>query len=259
MRARELLRENRPLVIAHRGGDGLWPENTMHAFERAAKMGADILETDIHVTADGVPVLIHDPTADRTTDGRGPIKSFTFRELKKLDAGYRRTPDGGKTFPFRGKGITVSSLEEAFAALPDSCWNIDIKHPSFVRPFCRAVLKSGMKDKIIAASFHTVTLWRIRRLLPDAANSAGTGEIAMLLAAGFVSPGLYKPRTSALQIPEHSLGIHILTKRFLNTARRLGLPVHVWSVEETCDMKRLIEMGVDGIVTGFPDRLMTLL
>ena len=128
--------EGRPLVMAHRGGAGLWPENTMFAFERAAEMGADVIETEIHSTADNNLVLIHDKTVDRTTNGTGPVNSFTLAELKELDAGYKWTTDGGRTFPFRGKGITVPTLEEVFTGLPNIPINIDIKQiaPSLAAP-----------------------------------------------------------------------------------------------------------------------------
>ena len=99
-----------PLVIAHQGGDGLWPGNTLFAYQNAAKLGVDVLEMDIHITKDGKLVLMHDETVDRTTDGTGEIESMTLAELKQLDAGYSWTPDEGKTFPFRGQGITMTTL-----------------------------------------------------------------------------------------------------------------------------------------------------
>ena len=102
--------QRRPLVMAHRGGAGLWPENTMYGFERAVDLGVDVLETEIHSTADNILVLMHDSTVDRTTNSSGPISAFTLEELRTLDAGYNWTSDGGQTFPFRGSGITVATL-----------------------------------------------------------------------------------------------------------------------------------------------------
>ena len=109
--------DQRPLVMAHQGGKGLRPENTLSAFEHAVALGVDVLEMDIHTTADGAPVVMHDETVDDTTDGTGPLLSFTSAELKELDAGYDWTPDDGQTFPYRGQGITVPTLEEVFVQL----------------------------------------------------------------------------------------------------------------------------------------------
>ena len=117
----------RPLVFAHRGGGGLFPENTLEAFKYSAEMGVDVLELDIHSTADGKLVVMHDATVDRTTDGNGRVNELTFDQLKKLDAGYKFTNDGGKTFPFRGKNITVPTLDEVFSAFPAMTFNIEPK------------------------------------------------------------------------------------------------------------------------------------
>ena len=114
----------KPLVIAHQGGDGLWPSDTMYAFQRAVAMGVDMLEMDLHVTADGQFVLMHDETVDRTTDGIGRLEDMTLAQVKALDAGYRWTADGGQTYPYRGQGITVATVEELFQAFPDMPMNI---------------------------------------------------------------------------------------------------------------------------------------
>ena len=120
-----------PLVMAHRGGQGLWPPNTLFAFERAVEMGADILEMDIHASADGVLIVHHDDTVDRTTNGSGAIRDHTLTELKELDAGYHWSADGGETYPFRGKGMRIPTLEEVLEAFPKTRLNIDIKPDDF--------------------------------------------------------------------------------------------------------------------------------
>jgi glycerophosphoryl diester phosphodiesterase len=254
--------QRRPLVMAHRGGAGLWPENTMYGFERAVDLGVDMLETEIHSTADNILVLMHDSTVDRTTNGSGPIRAFTLEELKTLDAGYNWTSDGGQTFPFRGSGITVPTLEEVFTALPTARINIDIKQekPSLVEPLCRTIRTFDMTDKVMVASFNSKVLKAFRRVCPEVTTSAGTGEVAFFFMVNMVFLGaVYRPACQAFQVPEYSSGLRVLTKRFVETAHGLNLAVHVWTINEVTDMKRLLASGVDGIVTDYPDRLISLL
>lgn len=254
--------QRRPLVMAHRGGAGLWPENTMYGFERAVDLGVDMLETEIHSTADNILVLMHDSTVDRTTNGSGPIRAFTLEELKTLDAGYNWTSDGGQTFPFRGSGITVPTLEEVFTALPTARINIDIKQekPSLVEPLCKTIRTFDMKDKVMVASFNSKVLKAFRRVCPEVTTSAGTGEVAFFFIVNMVFLGaVYRPACQAFQVPEYSSGLRVLTKRFVETAHGLNLAVHVWTINEVTDMKRLLALGVDGIVTDYPDRLISLL
>ena len=254
--------QHRPLVMAHRGGAGLWPENTMHSFERAVDLGVDVLETEIHSTADNILVLMHDSTVDRTTNGSGPISAFTLEELKRLDAGYNWSADGGQTFPFRGSGITVQTLEEAFTNLPTVRINIDIKQekPSLLGSLCKTIRTFDMVDRVMVASFSSKVLKAFRRVCPEVATSAGTGEVALFYTMNLVFlGGVYRSAFQAFQIPEHRSGLRVLTKRFVKTARGLNLAVHVWTINETKDMQRLLDLGVDGIVTDYPDRLISLL
>ena len=252
-----------PLVMAHRGGAGLWPENTMHAFERAVELEVDVLETEVHSTADGVLVVSHDSTVDRTTDGSGPIRSLTLKELKTLDAGYNWTADGGKTFPFRGSGITVPTLEEVFTDLPnDMQINIDIKktRPSLVLPLCEMIRTFEAVGRVMVASFSSKALKAFRRVCPEVATSAGRGEVTRFFIMNLVSLGpAYRPACQALQVPEYSSGIQVLTKKFVDTAHGLNLEVHVWTINEVSDMIRMLALGVDGIITDYPDRLIDLL
>jgi glycerophosphoryl diester phosphodiesterase len=254
--------QRRQLVMAHRGGAGLWPENTMYGFERAVDLGVDVLETEIHSTADNILVLMHDSTVDRTTNGSGPISAFTLEELKTLDAGYNWTSDGGRTFPFRGSGITVPTLGELFTALPNVRINIDIKQekPSLVEPLCKTIRAFDMVDKVMVASFSSKVLKAFRRGCPEVATSAGTGEVALFFVMNLVFLGaVYRPACQAFQVPEYSSGLRVLTKRFVKTAHGLNLAVHVWTINETTDMQRLLARGVDGIITDYPDRLISLL
>ncbi|HEX5706980.1 MAG TPA: glycerophosphodiester phosphodiesterase [Pyrinomonadaceae bacterium] len=252
----------RPLVIAHRGGAGLWPENTLYAFERAAGMGVEVIELDVRLTRDGVLVVIHDATVERTTGGAGLVGEMTLAELKRLDAGYRWTPDGGKTFPLRGAGVTVPTLEEVFAALPAMRYVIEPKQgePSPVKALCRVIEEHAMADRVVVGSFKQAVLDEFRGECPRVATSAGPGEVSKFLA--LQKTGLsevFSPSMQALQVPEHFGGARVLTKEFIEAAHERNLEVHAWTVNEANAMRALVEMRVDGIMTDYPDRLLTLL
>ena len=254
--------EQRPLVMAHRGGRGLWPENTLYAFERAVELGVDVLEMDIHTTADGVPVVMHDDTVDRTTDGSGPIHSFTLEELKGLDAGYDWSSDDGQTFPYRDQGITVPTLEEVFTAFPDVSLNIEIKQeePSMVAPFCQLIRDHDLGDHVLVASFHEETIDEFRATCPEIATAAGTSEMVTLFVLSRIFlEGTYGAPAKAAQVPEYRSGLHVLAPRFVDAAHNRNLEVHAWTINEEEDLQRMIALGVDGIITDYPDRLLALL
>jgi glycerophosphoryl diester phosphodiesterase len=251
-----------PLVMAHRGGKGLWPENTLYAFKQAVALGVDVLEMDTHSTADGVLVVLHDDTVDRTTDGTGPIQGFTLAELKALDAGYEWSADGGQTLPYRGQGITVPTVEEVFAAFGDVPLNIEIKQaePSLSAQLCQLIRDYDLEDRVLVASFHQEVVKEFRRECPEVATSAGETEITILFALSKVLlERVYGLPAQAVQVPEYRSGLHVITKRFVRAAHNRDLEVHAWTINEVADMERLLEIGVDGIITDYPDRLLALL
>ncbi len=256
-------RENsRPLVFAHRGGGGLIPENTLEAFLYSAQMGVDVLELDVHATSDGTLVVLHDAAVDRTTDGRGLVNELTVEAVKKLDAGYLFSTDGNRTFPFRGRGIKVPTLREIFDALPRMTFNIEPKQhaPSIIKPFCALLRERKMADKTIVGSFNQATIDEFRRECPEVATSASPSEVSRFLAlskAGLADS--YNPPMQALQVPENLGALQVVSKDFVEAAHRRNLKVHVWTINETADMQRLVEMNVDGIMTDYPDRLLNLL
>jgi glycerophosphoryl diester phosphodiesterase len=253
----------RPLVMAHQGGEELWPSNTMFALERAVALGVDVLEMDLHVTADGALVLIHDETVDRTTDGMGVVEQMTLAEVKALDAGHYWTDDDGQTFPFRGQGITIATLEEVFQAFPAMPMNIEIKlveNVPVVEPFCQMIRQYGMQDKVLVASFHQDALDQFRATCPEVSTSTTQNEVINFFARHFVGlAASYSPVAQAVQVPEYRSGIHILTPRFIKDAHSRGMDVHVWTVNDAEDMQRMIDLGVDGIITDRPDILLELL
>lgn len=253
----------RPLVIAHQGGDGLWPSDTMYAFERAVAMGVDMLEMDLHVTSDGGLVLMHDETVDRTTDGTGRLEDMTLAEVKALDAGYRWTPDDGQTFPYRGQGITVATAEELFQTFSEMAMNIEIKlveSQPVARPFCELIRKYNMQDKVLVASFHQDAMDEFRATCPEVSTSIAQNEVINFFVRqklGLASS--YSPPGQAVQVPEYRSGLHVLTDGFVKDSQKRGMDVHAWTINEVEDMQRMIDLGVNGIITDYPDRLLAVL
>lgn len=253
---------NYPLVIAHQGGDGLWPGETMFAYQNAAKLGVDVLEMDIHITKDGTLVLMHDEAVDRTTDGSGEIESMTLDELKKLDAGYDWSTDDGTTFPFRGKGLTIATLDEVFTAFPDKHMTIEIKktNASMAQPFCELIRKHKMEDKVLVASFYDDKLKEFRQTCPEVATSSAKNEttVFVLLTKPFLG-SFYSPKFFSLQVPEESGGITVMTPSFVKAAHERNLAVEPWTINDAETMKKFIAWGVDGIITDRPDIMLEVL
>lgn len=222
----------------------------------------DVLETDVRSTSDGVLVVMHDDTVDRTTDGSGPIHSLALQELKGLDAGYDWTPDDGKTFPYRGQGITVPALEEVFMAFPEMPMNIEIKQaePSIAVPLCQMIRDSGMVDRVLVASFHEQAMREFRSACPQVASTAYENEVLTLFILGKVHLGrLFSASAEAIQVPETRGGFRVLIPRMVSAAHNRNVQVHAWTINDQDDMRRMLDLGVDGIITDYPDRLLELL
>jgi glycerophosphoryl diester phosphodiesterase len=249
-------------VIAHRGGAALRPENTVAAFAHAVAIGADVLEMDLRATADGSIVVLHDATVDRTTDGRGRVDSMTLAELQKLDAGYRWTNDGGRTHPFRGQGIRVPTLEEVFQRLPDQRLNLEMKRvePVLADPLCALIRRSGMTQRVLVASMDVATIEAFRRACPEVATSMSRSEALTFfgLQRAWLD-AVYSPPVQALQVPYFFGDSIVPTPGFVAAARRKNFKLHVWTINDDARMRELIGLGVDGIVTDRPDRLLALL
>ena len=249
-------------VIAHRGGDGLRPENTLVAFSHAAKIGADMVEMDVQATADGAIVCIHDPTVDRTTDGRGRVESLALSELQKLDAAHNWSGDGGRTYPFRGKGVRVPTLDEVFALLPEMRMVIEMKHggPGLAQPLCSLIRRSRMTERVLVASLNNDALAAFRKACPEVATSMSKTEARIFYGIQSVSlAGAYSPPVQALQIPYRLGETVIATGDLVSVAHRRNLKVHVWTISDGERMRQLVQIGVDGIITDRPDRLLAML
>ncbi len=251
-----------PLVIAHQGGNRIGPDETLHTYEKAVGLGVDILEGDLHITADGVLVLMHDETVDRTTNGSGLIEEMTLAELKQLDAAYRWTPDDGTTYPYRGQGIIVPTLEELFDTFPGFPVNLEIKKTerSIAQPLCDLLRAYDMQEKALIASFHDERMAEFRDICPEVATSGSKGEVTkfVILNYAFLG-GFYAPNEYALQVPERDSGILIVRPGFISGAKRRNMQVHVWTPNTAEELQHFIDIGVDGIITDRPDLLMELL
>lgn len=248
-----------PLLIAHRGGAGLVPENTMEAFRQAAEVWeADMIELDVHATADGHCVVIHDPTVDRTTEGTGEVAAMSLEELQRLDAGYRFSPDGGATHPFRGRGLRVPTLSEVLAALPEMRFTVEVKVPAAQRPLFEAVRRADAQDRVIAASQHDWQRTLFGTYAGPVSSSAEQCRTFWLFHTARLG-AVYAPDVDVLQLPEHWNGRRILTPRLIDDLHSHGIHVHVWTVDEVADMERLLDWQVDGIMTDRPDRLAEVL
>ena len=253
----------RTMVIAHQGGDGVWPSNTLFAFEHAAELDVDVLEMDIHMTKDGILVVSHDDTVDRLTDGEGLIKEMTLSEVQSFDAAYDWSPlDDGAEYPYRGQGITIPTLESVFEQFPEYRMNIEIKQaePSIARPFCNLIRTHKMEGRVLVASFSDEALVEFRETCPEIATSGSRGQVKTFVYMHLAFLGrLYPPIFSAVQVPIENSGITILTSRFVNVAHARGLWVDAWTIDDPAEMRALIEIGVDGIITDRPDLLMEVL
>jgi glycerophosphoryl diester phosphodiesterase len=250
----------RPIVFGHRGASGEAPENTLVAFERALSQGAAILETDVHVTRDGEPVIAHDPDVSRMTDGQGVIAALSLAELQTLDAGYRFSPDGGQSYPYRGQGIRVPTLREVFDALPEVRLNLEVKQNDsrLIEGVVRAVGDCKRADLTLLAAAEDDTLAAVRRELRaqgvETAVGASVGDVLGFVRAA-LGEGEPPPEPMALQVPPSFGGQPLVTPKLVAFAHRHEVQVHVWTVNDEEEMERLLDLGVDGVMSDFPGRL----
>ncbi|MFC1889373.1 glycerophosphodiester phosphodiesterase [Thermodesulfobacteriota bacterium] len=246
-----------PRNIGHRGGAGIFPENTLYAFAGALALGVQILEIDVHATSDGHVVILHDATVDRTTDGTGRVRDMPLDELRDLDAAYRFSLDGGETYPLRGRDITIPTLAEAFERFPEARFNIEIKQliPPIEAEVVSLVEAHGMQEKVCLVSLSDSVVENVRRLNAEICTSPGILGIIAFMMTPLECLLDQDMKAEVLQVPEEELGIPIVTPAFIDKAHQLGLEVHVWTINSPGKMASLLGMGVDGIMTDYPDRL----
>jgi glycerophosphoryl diester phosphodiesterase len=230
----------------------------MAAFAAAVELGFTHLETDVQLTRDGVLVAFHDEVLDRVTDGHGRIAALTLAEVSRADAGYRFSPDG-TGFPCRARGLSVPTLEEVLTAWPRMRVNVDAKTEATVAPLAAVIQRLGAEDRVCAGSFSDRRLRRFRRLSGGrVCTSMGSAAIA---AARLASLAGRMPSLGAdcVQVPAAHHGVRIVDRRFLAAAHGAGLQVHVWTVDDRATMERLVDLGVDGIMSDRPTLLRDVL
>lgn len=249
--------DRKPLVIAHQGGDGLRPGNTMLAFRHAAKLGVDVLEMDVHRSVDGVLVAMHDSSVDRTTEGSGYVRDLTWAELSRLDAGYH-WPYRGDTTPYRGQAARIPRVQDVLAQFPDLRFNIEIKQvePDLAPQLCALLQTHDALNRTLVASFNGAPMQSFRRHCPTVATSAHSDEVRWFVVFHLLSlANLVEPEAWALQIPLN-YSVDLTSIDLWNDATARGLQVHHWTVNERDEMRRLVDAGVHGIITDYPDRLL---
>lgn len=253
--------DDRVLIIAHRGGKGLAPENTMAAFTHSVELRVDVLEMDLRQSNDGALIILHDGKVDRTTDGRGCADSLTLGDLQSLDAGYHFSPDG-KTYPFRDKQITIPTLDEVFTAFPQIRFLIEIKDNSgtLALDLCRTVKRFKLEQQVSVASFRNGPLEAFKDACPTVATSTpSSASLAFTLLHWLRLDAAYHPTHQAFQFPLQMGNIDLVGRRLIERAHAHNVQVHAWTINEPDTMRRLIDLGVDGLITDYPDRLLKIL
>lgn len=227
----------------------------MVAFENALALGIEHLETDVHVSADGIVHCFHDDRLDRTTGENGLFADLSAREIARLDAGHRHRGDDG--FVFRGQKVRVPTFEELVTSFPDIRVVVDLKHDAVVEPFARLVDRLAIADRLIVGSFDDARIDGFRRAVTGPVHtSTGYAMSRSWLVASRSGRGVDGP-ASALQLPLQMRGLQVVDARLVNSAHDRGLQVHAWTVNDPEVMRRLVEIGVDGLVTDRPDLAIT--
>ncbi len=257
------LRDDWPVNFAHRGASARAPENTLEAFRLAVEAGAGGLELDVHMTLDKEIVVIHDATVERTTEGSGVVAEMKLDELRALDAGYRFSPEGGRTHPYRGQELRIPTLAQVYEQFPAVCVNVDIKEP---QPGAEEAVMRVIRDaraagrSLVVSDDHAVVR-RFRRVsggrISTGASRLETG--AFYLRSRMRLERLCRPAYDALQVPVEHRGTRVLTRRFLEAAHSRGVRVDVWTINDPGEMRRMLDLGADGVMTENPEELTVVL
>ena len=230
---------SRPLVFAHRGGSALAPENTMDAFANGLALGADGLELDVHLSRDGVVVVHHDATVDRTTSGRGAVASLAAPDLARLK---------------------VPALSDVLSRFRDTRVIVELKLNSaeLAGAVVDVVRRAGAVERVCLGSFGLRVLWAARALEPAIATSAAREEVRWALYRSWVGWPSRRASYAGFQVPERAGATRVVSRRFVEAAHRAGHGVQVWTVDEEDDARRLLGWGVDALITDRPDVIVPL-
>ncbi len=257
---------------AHRGASGQFPENTIEAFRRAQEIVPGcLLETDVRLTRDGAIIMMHDESLEVKTGGSGPVGKATLDEIRALDAGHAITFDGGRSFPFRGMGCRIPLLSEALDAFPAARFSIDIKDRDLgaADRVMSLIMEKCASRRVIIGSFHDRTMRHVRKKYAGIMTSFSRNDILKFLASRKLrGRGTRRRNGEAMLVPEFigggnyeylgkgaTRGVRIITRGLIRDAHRRGIPVLAWTINRPGNMRRLIEWGVDGIVTDHIDVL----
>jgi glycerophosphoryl diester phosphodiesterase len=252
-----------PVNVAHRGASTLAPENTIEAFRLAVEAGAGGLELDVHMTRDGHIVVIHDATVDRTTNGSGAVSEMTLDELRRFDAGHNFSPDGGSTRPYRGRGVWVPTLGEVLEEFPGITVNIEIKAgtPGIEETVLGILRDANALGRALVVSTPHAIVKRFRKISSGhISTGASRWEIGVFyILSRLRLERLVRPAYDALQVPLLHRGILVVTPRFIRAAQARGVRVDVWTINQAEEMRRLLDLGIDVIMTDRPGTLAEVL
>ena len=259
-------RTGRTLVIPHGGGDGLFPENTLLAFERTIAMGADVVDVDLRLSQDNVVMGFHDATVDRITGTTGSIRAMTVAQLSGLDAGWSFTttgsdPTADDSHPYRGKNVTIPTFESILDKFPTTLLSLDLKDESLdmVQPVCKLLRDHRRVNDVFVGSNSDEQILEFRRQCPDVRTSAIMGDVYAARDARASNDPHFVPAVTVDQPPFRSDGRQLVDAASLEWAHQHGIAILTWVVNDVDDMKLLVGLGVDGIYTSYPDRLLKIL
>lgn len=244
------------IVVGHRGAAAHFPENTSASFDHAVSLGVDAIEFDLRVSRDGVVVVIHDPTVDRTTNGTGAVADLTLAELKQLDAGARFTPDGGRSFPWRGRGLQILTFDELLSRYESMPLLIELKVATAVQGAREAIERHGSVKRVLidSALLEGVAPFRGTPIL----SGACFDDVLALLPRAFVGAAPKTLPYSALCIPRWYKGLPIPVRRLARLARTRGVATHVWTVNDPAVARRLWTVGINGIISDDPETMLAV-
>lgn len=258
MTVSKILELDRPLIMAHRGGASLAPENTILALRTAVGLGVDVIETDLQLTKDDQFVLFHDDNLSRMAGRDEVVRELTLEELKQIDITHNLSPDDGATYPYRGQGHQILALSEAFEEFPDTVFNLDIKNKEDREApeiLASEISKYNRDNSVIVASFHDRQLERFRGLNPNVITAACPGEVSRFVF-GVKTHSLRlttrNPKYRAFQVPLKYGAMSVVNSKFVEAAHKRGIVVHAWTIDDRPTMEHLLNLGVDGIITNEP-------
>lgn len=241
-------------AIGHRGAAGVAPENTIEAIEHGLASGSDAIEIDVHVAICGTLVAIHDDTLDRTTEGSGPVEQLDLKQLRALDAGFRFTPDRGLTYPYRGVGVRIPTLDEAAEAAGDLPMIIEVKSVGAGRSLAAWLRRRSDLDRFLVGGFdHAAVAPAATAARWQAATRQDLKSFVLLGKLG-LSPRV-RPEITAFMVPIRQGALRIVTRRYVRRAHNLGIGVYVWTVNRPTEMRALLDLGVDGLISDVPARV----